>query len=157
MVSTCTCFPRYHFAGNCSSPIHSYDRYKYTDDLLALDAACPINLIPRESLVSEIISLLCLPHWETALRHHPDTQFSAYILSGIHYGFRIGFDCQHHIRSSTANLAAASQHPHIIDKYLQEELSLNHFLGPFPPDSLPFSVHCSPMGVIPKASSIAGD
>ena len=44
-------------------------------------------------------------------------------------------------------------HSDVIVKYIQDELRLHRFSGPFSLESLPLSVHCSPFGVVPKANS----
>ena len=93
---------------------------------------------------------LRISQWEEALRSHPDSRFRDYILSGISLGFRIGFNRNLELRSCTSNLV---EHSDVIDKYIQDELQLHRFIGPFSLESLPLSVHCIPFGVIPKANS----
>lgn len=45
------------------------------------------------------------------------------------------------------------EHSDIINKYIQDELQLNCFIGLFSPESLPLSIHCSSFDVTPKANS----
>ena len=64
--------------------------------MLHLDQCRPIA--PRHCTgpidLSEVSSplLSCLPAWQARLARHPDQAFTNYILSGIQYGFRKGFD-----------------------------------------------------------------
>ena len=81
------------------------------------------------------------------LTHHPDRAFVRYILRGLTDGFRLG---DTPLRSATRNIPSASQHPEIIDEYLQTEVTLNRMLGPFPPGRVPPHTHVNRMGLIPK-------
>ena len=47
-------------------------------------------------------------------------------------------------------MGSAHQHPTVIRKYIHEELSPGHMLGPFPDTSALSSIHINPFGVIPK-------
>ena len=46
------------------------------------------------SLLKTIVSPLsdALGAWAMAMAEHPDSQFKNYIMEGLHWGFRIGFD-----------------------------------------------------------------
>ena len=45
--------------------------------------------------------------WDRALGSHPDQRFRRYIVEGIRYGFRVGFDYQTPIVSSQHNMPSA--------------------------------------------------
>lgn len=87
--------------------------------------------------------------WETALSTHPDRAFARYVVNGLQTGFRIGFQRQSPLRSATANMESARQHPEVVQKYIDAELSKGRMLGPFTPGLYP-SLHISRFGVIPK-------
>ena len=99
------------------------DSCVYTDHLLALDSC--INPDPQSVniLSLEVYSPLNLHQWMQDLQLHPDKEFSSYILRGIRDGFRIGFNRNQHLHSSTSNLH--SSNPSVINEYLEQEVSLS--------------------------------
>ena len=89
--------------------------------------------------------------FRTELENHPDQDFVKYIISGISNGFDIGFqgpDSTYIAR----NMKSIKEHPDIIEKYVNEEVSAGRILGPFsfPPLS---NFRCSPIGVVEKKNS----
>ena len=93
---------------------------------------------------------LVLPAWTRALLPHPDQAFVRYILNGLHFGFRIGFDWGTQLRSATCNMGSALLHPEVITAYIAKELSLGRMLGPFPMSLSTPELHINRFGVIPK-------
>lgn len=85
--------------------------------------------------------------WAELLKHHPDCQLVAYILTGIRQGFCIGFNWEQRLQNATNNLP--SQVPIVISEYLAREVSLNRMVM-IPAGIWPSSTHISPLGVIPK-------
>jgi len=59
------------------------------------------------------------------VRHHPDRDFTDYILQGIQHASVA-------LTSAIKNMSTAHQHPEIIDEYLQKELDQSNILGLFP-------------------------
>ena len=84
------------------------------------------------------------------LHHHPNESAVVYAISGTWDGFRIGFDPSLvSLNSASSNMRSSSEHPSVIDSYLQNEVSFGRVAGLFP--ALPFpSLHISRFGVIPK-------
>ena len=79
-----------------------------------------------------------------------DHMFYLLQCDGLWHGFRIGYTRSSLLKSASANMESASQHPDIIPKYLQNELSLDRMLDPFKEtDDLP-SLQVNPFGVIPE-------
>ena len=72
-----------------------------------------------------------------------------YILHGLHCGFRIGFQCTAPLRSATCNMPSAREHPDVVQRYIDDELTKDRLLGPFAAGHLP-SLHINRFGVIPK-------
>ena len=67
-------------------------KYRYRDDLLALQACkpeIPKTVPPSLSVIQSPLSER-LEEWRKALQGHPDKLFYQYILVGIERGFRIG-------------------------------------------------------------------
>lgn len=91
---------------------------------------------------------LNIPAWEEALSSHPDRAFTRYISEGLKCGFRRDYP----LRSASANMGSASQHPEVISRYIAEELARGRMLCPFP-IALKSAVHVNRFGVIPKGHS----
>jgi hypothetical protein len=99
--------------------------------------------------LEKIATPLQADQWDLLLQDHPDMEFTAYILSGISKGFRIGFDRLNALRKAKSNMAQAREHPEVVEAYLLKELERGALLGPFEPTAVPH-VHISKFGVIPK-------
>jgi len=94
-------------------------------------------------------------NWEKSLAYHPNRPLADLFLTGITKGFYIGFKQQTYpLKSAKQNLSCALQHPETIEKYLAEEIALEHIVGPFHK----VSVHVNWFGVIPSTiNQISGD
>ena len=89
--------------------------------------------------------------WTPFLQAHPDDTYAQYIASGLKYGFRIGFDAsQVELQQNNRNLQSVLSNPQTVTEYLQVEAQLGRLNGPFLPLLVP-AIHCSPIGIIPKA------
>ena len=97
--------------------------YIYTKDLLDLEQAPQKE---QSSIVNPrlagVHTPLHLAAWSKKLHRHPDKDFSNYILRGIENGFHIGINPAVSLKPATRNMQSASQHPEVIDDYLQKEL-----------------------------------
>ena len=97
------------------------------------------------------VSPLWLDQFQLELRHHPDRSEVAYVISGIQEGFRVGFEASLvSLKPTSSNMRTSSEHPSVIDLYLQSEVSSHRVAGPFPASPFP-SLHISHFGVIPKS------
>ena len=65
------------------------NQYKYMEDLRQLESFTGKTLAAAQHPCH---SPLRLPAWRTALAAHPDQAFRTYVLQGLEYGFRIGFN-----------------------------------------------------------------
>ena len=78
------------------------------------------------------VSPLRLAQFQTELQYHTDQAAVAYELSGIHEGFRIGFESSMvNFKSASSNMRSSLEHPFLIDSYLQTEVSFGRVAGPF--------------------------
>ena len=95
---------------------------------------------PRSSVskdpVIEVYTPLDTQQWTQDLQFHPDKDFSSYILQGLTFGFRIGFDRAQPLHPATSNLHTSN--PSIISEYLDREISLMRMWK--------FPRHCIPPG-----------
>jgi len=65
--------------------------YKYTTQLLELDKCTPADTGALTPPLLHIQTPANIRKWERALSNHPDQQCARYIVQGLTYGFRIGF------------------------------------------------------------------
>ena len=132
-----------HAAGNLSR-----GRYRYTGDLLALQAALP-SAVALSPDCTAVTSPLKPRIWESYLSTHPDRQFVQWLVDGIQEGFHVGCCANLDVlRSATRNMPAADLHPVVIEKYLSDELAGSRLVEI--PTTLSNKVHVSKFGVIPK-------
>ena len=84
------------------------------------------------------------------MARHPDATYFAYILDGLNYGFRIGYDPRASgLRTRGVNHPSALAQMEVVDERVRDELAAGRLLGPLPPDLAPL-IHVSPMGLVPK-------
>ena len=115
-----------------------------------MDSYRPSAPGPLPPGVDSVITPLAVDVWREELQDHPDTEYLSYILAGIEGGFRIGFGfASHSCRSAAHNIQSATTHPEPMEKYIREEVSAGHIIGPHN-SHWRQSVHVSRFGVIPK-------
>ena len=125
--------------------------YEHTADLLALDLCRPPPSTPHPRLQPTSTPLRASA-WAPALAAHPDRAFVRFLISGIREGFRIGCHRSIQLRSASRNMHSASEHPEVVQAYLEKECALGRMLGPFSSAEqrdLP-PCHINRFGVIPK-------
>lgn len=87
---------------------------------------------------------------------HHNREFVGWVIRGLQRGFKIGF-CNNAVQlvSARGNMTSASQHPEVVDRYIQEEISIGRLLpiGPWN-QAAQLGVHISPLGVIPKKGRV---
>ena len=137
---------------DAGGPSPGAEAYPYMEDLLRIDACRPMQAVRLPERLGRINTPLSWSEWDRALASHPDQRFRQYIVEGIRYGFRVGFDYQTPIASSQHNMPSARERPEVVSGYLAEECSQGRVLGPLEPAMFP-QVHTSRFGVIPKGSS----
>ena len=132
-------------------------RYKYTQDLLQLEAYRPSTesaaglgaSLPGD--VGVVRTPLRVAAWEVALRRHPDCEFVGFLLRGMAQGFRIGFDRSAVVlKSAKRNMRSTKEVSEVVQAYLQAEKDAGRVIGPIPdvPDGQ--LAHVSRFGVISK-------
>ena len=123
--------------------------YRFTSDLLALEAASP----PLPSSLDDhlLASPLRLEAWRRALEDIPDRAFCDFLLRGISRGFRIGFTTGGPLKPATRNLTSALDNPEVITAYLDREVMLGRMAKLLAhPGQPPPRLQISPCGAIPK-------
>ena len=126
--------------------------YRYMEDLLALDGCRPRFPVRGPTPMAAIRTPHKWDEWDRALGQHPDQRFRKYIVDGIRWGFRVGFDYSRTCRKAKRNMASASQQPQVIADYLSKECAAGTVIGPLDPALFP-CLHISRFGVIPKGDS----
>ena len=121
----------------------------YTQQLIALDRCKPSvgSRSPEDPGVGAICTPLKVGAWRVALESHPDRAFARYVTMGMSEGFRIGFARSHALMSAKRNLPSVTERPEVFAGYLEKELALGRFVGPFDPSP---AWHINRVGVIPK-------
>ena len=72
-----------------------------------------------------------------------------FLIPGIREGFRIGCHRSIQLRSASRNMHSASEHPEVVQAYLEKECALGRMLGPFS-SAEHRDLHINRFGVIPK-------
>ena len=121
------------------------------EDLLHLDACHPQGrgMLPPE--LRRVESPLRWKEWDTRLTLYPDQSLRSYIVEGIRYGFRVGYNYDAIRRPSKGNMKSALDNPEVIRDYLHMELKEGRIVGPLDPEKHP-DIHTSRFGVIPKST-----
>ena len=122
--------------------------YPYMSDLLSLNWTRPADSIVLPEL-SHITTPLVSHDWEAALVSHPDRALVRYITEGLRLGFRIGFQRHSPLKPATCNMPSATEHPEVVQRYIEDELRKGRFLGPFH-NSHSQNLHLNRFGVVPK-------
>ena len=86
--------------------------------------------------------------FERELKTHPDRAWVSWLLHGMKYGVKIGYDGPRSLIKAK-NLPSAYKHPHIIDAELAKECAAGRILGPLSSSPFP-TLHCSGLGAVPK-------
>ena len=132
---------------NITSPVPTYHTW-LQDWNKHMEGATSLVSVPTSA--RQIHTPLVLCNWLEALRTYPLEELADFFLSGIQYGFRIGYNnptaplnCAH------KNLEGAYLHPEVVDDYLKAEVFSNRMAGPFSSNSHKHA-QISRFGVIPK-------
>ena len=124
-------------------------KYRYMDDLLALDScrpAAPCLMWPKGP------SPVILPALMPFMWRHPDQQFASYVYNGLLHGFRVGFNMSSVLKPNWRNHPSSLDSPPVVESRIHEELSRGCLVGPLPPTQASI-VHVSPLGLVPKPHS----
>ena len=126
--------------------------YPYLTQLLALEQANTQQETVLPDSLAKVTTPLQAEVWSQYLGSHPDKTFVNFLLRGIKYGSRIGFNpTLSELKANNRNMFSAEQHPEVVNAYIQGEVESNRMLLVGKED-LPEAkqIHCSPFGVIPK-------
>ncbi len=89
-------------------------------------------------------------HFELA--HHPDVEFTHYLLSGLKNRFKPGLKCPLSQNITCNNLQSALIEPEVVNKLIKKEVESGFMIGPF--DNPPFNLfRFSPIGVATRKFS----
>ncbi|XP_056122442.1 uncharacterized protein LOC130100837 [Rhinichthys klamathensis goyatoka] len=86
--------------------------------------------------------------------HHPDSDFTEYLLSGLQHGSKPGVVCPLSQNIICDNLQSALAEPNVVDNLIKKEVESGFMIGPF--DEPPFKVfRISPIGVATRKFSVS--
>ena len=91
---------------------------------------------------------------EHELSSHPDCNFVNCLLNSLRFGTRIAYTGPH-LPQVSRNLISASQHPEVVSRNIDKEVTLGWVAGPFSSPPLPL-LQCHPIGVVPKNTPLSG-
>ena len=99
-------------------------------------------------LTEGIVSPVNVDLLEHLLEAHPDRSLVSFVVSGFRVGFDIGFVGEFRY-SNPPNLLSARNNPRPVTAAILKEVQRRHASGPFlhPPF---LTLHCSPLGAVPK-------
>ena len=124
-------------------------RYRYLENLLALDRCRPLHpaaswdLGPTPILVTALLPFIT---------RHPDQVFAAFVFNGITRGFRIGYDQTFGLRSAGKNHPSSVANPSVVSDHIFNEVKRGCLVGPLSATQARL-VHVSPIGLVPKPHS----
>ena len=121
------------------------------EDLLHLDARRPKGNVTIPPELNSVNSPLRWQEWDAKLSSYPDQRLRAYLVEGIRYGFRVGYNYDSVCRPAKGNMKSALDNPQVIREYLGAELKERRIIGPLDPKEHPY-IHTSRFGVIPKST-----
>ena len=98
-------------------------KYKYMDQLAALEACHPVPVEAAPAVLSHIETPVNRPRWRAGLAEFRDQEFAQFILDGIEKGFRIGFQRGSVLRQVGHNMPCPDAK--VVDEYLRQEMCLN--------------------------------
>ena len=65
------------------------------------------------------------------MARHPDEEYQAYLMRGMHEGFRVGFKYgKNQCQSATVNMKSATENPTVVAEYLEKERLASRVIGP---------------------------
>ena len=123
-------------------------RYRYTEDLLALEHAA--GPIPVTGHTLEVATPLNATAWRQELPSYRDQAFAAVLLRGISEGFRIGVPDKFTHSPAPRNLQSAYAHKAIVQDWEILLGRMQHLLPSEELSLIPLGLQISPFGVIPK-------
>lgn len=105
--------------------------YRYMSDLPRLDACHPqVQTRPPSSSHALTPTLAGVgPHLAT----HPEQRFWVYIMDGLRFGFRLGFNYQYACQKSLRNMTSSLEQPQVNRGYLVDDCSEGLLLAPLDP------------------------
>ena len=109
----------------------------------------PLSEIQLPELARVVYTPLELKSWDKALLNHPNRVWVGYLLDGIRFGVRIGFEGKK-VTSAKRNLLSASENAQVVEQYIDKECKLGRVFGPLGLADYP-SVMRNRFGVIPKS------
>ncbi len=113
---------------------------------------CPVSKATNKKSRNYLSTPVNISRLSSELSHHPDTNFTSYLLSGLKQGFNPGTTCplSHNIISN--NLQSALAEPDTVDNLIKKEVESGFMIGPF--NTPPFETfRISPIGVATRKFS----
>ncbi len=113
---------------------------------------CPVSKASNKNSKRYLSTPVNIFRLSSELVHHPDPQFTKYLLSGLSHGFHPGVGNLPSESLICPNLQSALTEPETVDTLIKKEIEANFMIGPFPVP--PFNIfRVSPIGVATRKFS----
>ncbi len=113
---------------------------------------CPVIKATNKKSRNYLSTPVNISRLSSELSHHPDTNFTSYLLSGLKQGFNPGTTCPLSHNIICNNLQSALAEPDTVDNLIKKEVESGFMIGPF--DTPPFETfRISPIGVATRKFS----
>ncbi len=113
---------------------------------------CPVAKASNKNSKRYLSTPVNIFRLSSELVHHPDPQFTEYLLSGLSHGFHPGVGNLPSESLICPNLQSALTEPETVDTLIKKEIEANFMIGPFPVP--PFNIfRVSPIGVATRKFS----
>ncbi|KAI2646861.1 Pro-Pol polyprotein [Labeo rohita] len=113
---------------------------------------CPVQEAANKNSKNYLSTPVNVSHLSAELLHHPDSNFTNYVLSGLEHGFHPGVASLPSQSLICPNLQSALTEPETVDLLIKKEIDANFMIGPY--SVPPFHIfRVSPIGVATRKFS----
>ncbi|KAG1925038.1 proline and serine-rich protein 1-like [Pimephales promelas] len=113
---------------------------------------CPVQKAVNKGEKNYLSTPVNISRLAEELFHHPDANFTNYLLSGLSQGFKPGVECQPTKNIICNNLQSSLAEPEVVDELIKKEIESGFMIGPF--EAPPFvKFRISPIGVATRKFS----
>ncbi|XP_052428992.1 uncharacterized protein LOC127970440 [Carassius gibelio] len=113
---------------------------------------CPVHKAVNKKSKNYLSTPVNIFRMTIELAHHPDKEFTNYLLSGLKHGFNPGVVCELTQNTVCRNLQSALAEPDIVANLIKKEVDSGFMIGPF--NTPPFKTfRVSPIGVATRKFS----
>lgn len=98
---------------------------------------CPVYKSANKNSKNYLSTPVNISRMHAELAHHPDPEFTKYLLTGLENGVKPGAECPLSQNTICNNLQSALTEPEVVDNLIKKEVESGFMIGPF--DTPPFN------------------